>query len=126
MLPFLRILRGVAALCLALVASSAAADAAIPVYGYQVVHAYPHDPDAFTEGLLFRKGFLYESTGLNGHSSVRKVKLETGEVLQSTALPADVFGEGISDWGDQIIGLTWQSHIGFVLDLATFKFVRQF
>ena len=126
MSSLLRSLPGVAALCLALLAPVTAADAAVPVYGYQVVHAYPHDPGAFTEGLLFHDGFLYESTGLNGHSTVRKVKLETGEVVQSTALPDDVFGEGISDWGGQVIGLTWQSHVGFVLDLASFKFVRQF
>jgi glutamine cyclotransferase len=107
-------------------AAATRAASGIPVYGYRVVHAYPHDPGAFTEGLFFRNGFLYESTGLNGHSSVRKVRLETGEVVQGSELPADVFGEGISDWGDQIIGLTWQSHVGFVLDLATFKVVRQF
>jgi glutaminyl-peptide cyclotransferase len=100
--------------------------AAIPVYGYKVVHAYPHDPGAFTEGLLYRDGFLFESTGLNGHSSIRRVKLETGEVVQGSELPPELFGEGISDWGDKVIGLTWQSHVGFVLDLKTFKLLRQF
>jgi glutaminyl-peptide cyclotransferase len=100
--------------------------AAIPVYGYQIVHTYPHDPDAFTEGLFYRDGFLFESTGLNGHSTVRRVKLETGEVVQVSELPPQLFGEGICDWGDRIVGLTWKTQVGFVLDLKTFELQRQF
>jgi len=100
--------------------------APIPVYGFQVVRAYPHDPGAFTEGLFYKDGFLYESTGLNGQSTVRKVRLETGEVVQRTELPPQLFGEGISDWGDRIIGLTWQTQVGFVLDMKTFELQRQF
>jgi glutamine cyclotransferase len=100
--------------------------AAIPVYGFQIVHAYPHDPEAFTEGLFYKDGFLYESTGLNGHSTVRRVKLETGEVVQRTELPPQLFGEGISDWGDRLVGLTWTTQVGFVLDLKTFELQRQF
>jgi glutamine cyclotransferase len=106
--------------------ASAAAAAPLPVYGYQVVHAYPHDPGAFTEGLFFKDGFLFESTGLNGHSTVRRVKLETGEVVQRSELPPHLFGEGISDWGDRIVGLTWQTHVGFVMDMKTFELKRQF
>lgn len=98
----------------------------LPVAGYEVVKAYPHDPRAFTEGLFFKDGFLYESTGLEGHSTVRKVRLETGEVLQSTYLSPSLFGEGIIDRGPDIIGLTWRNHVGLVLDFATFSLLSQF
>ncbi len=84
------------------------AAAATPVQGFKVAHTYPHDPDAFTQGLFFHDGFLYEGTGLRGRSSIRKVELETGKVLQQVDLPGEVFGEGITLWGDRIIGLTWQ------------------
>lgn len=100
--------------------------ATVPVYGYEIVHTYPHDPKAFTEGLFFFNGFLYESTGLEGQSSIRKVRLETGEVLQKYDVPAQYFGEGIVNWKNRLIGLTWQSHVGFVYDLKTFKPQRQF
>jgi glutaminyl-peptide cyclotransferase len=75
-----------------------AAPPAIPIYSYEIVHTYPHDPEAFTEGLFFKDGFLYESTGMQGRSSVRKVRLETGEVLSAVRLPNELFGEGIVDW----------------------------
>jgi glutaminyl-peptide cyclotransferase len=100
--------------------------AAIPVFGYQVVHSYPHDPNAFTQGLFYRDGLLYESTGLNGRSTVRKVKFETGEVLQQVQLPDELFGEGIVDWGDRIVGITWQTGVGYVLKLDDFSLDRQF
>jgi glutamine cyclotransferase len=109
------------ALCLPLLAH-----AALPVDGYEIVQTYPHDPRAFTEGLFYRDGFLYESTGLEGHSSIRKVKLETGEVLQSRDLSPEIFGEGIVDWNGELISLTWKNHIGFVSDLASFAQKRQF
>jgi glutamine cyclotransferase len=86
------------------------AQAAVPEYGYRVVHTYPHDRTAFTEGLFYLDGFLYESTGLEGRSSIRKEKLETGEVLQSRTVPPQYFGEGIVAWKDRLISLTWQSH----------------
>ena len=112
---------------LALLASPAMAAApTIPSYGFEVVRSYPHDPNAFTEGLFFKNGVLYESTGLEGRSSIRKVRLETGEVLQQVALPAGLFGEGIVDWGDQIIGLTWQTQLGFVLSLQDFALLKRF
>ena len=80
--------------CLALLALPAmAATPTIPTYGYEVVRSYPHDPNAFTQGLFFKNGVMYESTGLEGRSSIRKVRLETGEVLQKVALPAGLFGE---------------------------------
>ncbi|MFT9099709.1 MAG: glutaminyl-peptide cyclotransferase [Zymomonas mobilis subsp. pomaceae] len=91
----------------------------IPVYGYKIVHSYPHDTKAFTEGLFYRNGFLYESTGLNGHSSIRKVNLESGKVVQQVAIEHRYFGEGISDWKDKLVSLTWQSHLGFVWDLKS-------
>ena len=100
--------------------------ATIPEYGYEVVHAYPHDPDAFTEGLFYLDGFLYESTGLVGHSSVRKVRLESGEIVQKQDLPSQYFGEGIVNWKDHMIQLTYRTQVGFVYDLASFSCLRQF
>ena len=105
---------------------AALSQAAVPLYDYEVVHTYPHDPTAFTEGLFYLNGFLYESTGLEQHSSIRKVRLETGEVLQKYDVPPQYFGEGIVNWHDHLISLTWKSHVGFVRDLATFKVQRQF
>jgi glutamine cyclotransferase len=95
-------------------------------YDIEIVNAYPHDPKAFTQGLFFKDGALYESTGLKGQSSLRRVKLETGEVLQMAALPKDIFGEGVAPAGDAIIGLTWRTQIGFVFDAKTFKVKRRF
>lgn len=102
------------------------ARAELPVEGYEVVHAYPHDPSAFTEGLFYKDGFLYESTGLEGRSTLRKVKLETGEVLQATRLPPQLFGEGIVDRGGDLVALTWRNQVGFVLDRATFTLLSEF
>ena len=107
-------------------ACAAAVRAAIATYDIDVIHAYPHDPTAFTEGLFYLNGYLYESTGLEQHSSIRKVRLETGEVLQKLDLPAPYFGEGIVNWQSHLISLTWRSEVGFVFDLATFKQQRQF
>lgn len=102
------------------------AAAAIPVYGYEVVRAYPHDVNAFTQGLFYKDGFLYESTGLAGRSTVRKVRLETGEVLQRSHFPSEVFGEGITHWDGRLLALTWKSQVGFVLDLKSFAVTQQF
>jgi glutamine cyclotransferase len=107
-------------------AQRSGASAATPVYGYQVVRSYPHDPQAFTQGLVYHDGFLYEGTGLNGRSSIRKVKLETGEVVQVQPLEPQYFGEGIAIWKDEIVQLTWQSEIGFVYDRLTFQRTRSF
>lgn len=105
-------------LCLALLAAAPAW--AAPVQGYEVVKAYPHDPQAFTQGLFFKDGVLFESTGLYGGSSIRRVALETGEVLQGAALPSQVFGEGLTWWDDRLINITWTSGVGFVVDMQTF------
>jgi glutamine cyclotransferase len=97
-----------------------------PEYTYEIVHTYPHDPSAFTQGLVFLNGVLYEGTGLEEHSSIRKVKLETGEVLQKRELPPEYFGEGIVNWKDRLIEITWKAERGFVYDLATFAPRNQF
>ena len=98
----------------------------LPIYGYQVVHVYPHDPNAFTQGLEYVDGFLYEGTGLNGRSSIRKVKLETGAVLQRRDVAMDHFGEGITIWKSNLIELTWQSNVALVYDKTTFAPRRTF
>ena len=95
-------------------------------YGYQVVHVYPHDRSAFTQGLEFRAGYLYEGTGLYGHSRLRKVKLETGQAVQEISLPRQYFGEGITVVNQQIIELTWRTEIGFVYDQNSFRQLRSF
>jgi len=95
-------------------------------YTYSVVNVYPHDTNAFTEGLVYDNGFLYESTGLYGSSTLRRVDLETGQVLQIYALPAQYFGEGIAIVGDRIIQLTWQSNVGFVYDKSNFTLLQEF
>jgi glutaminyl-peptide cyclotransferase len=95
-------------------------------YTFKVVHIFPHDPTAFTQGLAYRDGYLYEGTGLNGRSSVRKVRLETGEVLQHVDLPAEVFGEGIALVNNELFELTWQSHTAFVYDVNDFYMLRKF
>jgi len=95
-------------------------------YTYSVVNVYPHDTNAFTEGLVFDGGFLYESTGLYGSSSLRRVDLETGGVLQLLGLQPQYFGEGIAVVGDKIVQLTWQSHVGFAYYRAGFGLLREF
>lgn len=99
---------------------------AIPVYTYNIVNTYPHDRSAFTQGLVFEDGFLYEGTGLYRQSTLRRVELETGDVLQIRELPAEFFGEGITIYGDKIIQLTWQSNVGFVYDKNSFELLQQF
>lgn len=103
-----------------------ASTATVPVYGFEVVHTYPHDPAAFTEGLFYLNGFLYESTGLEGRSSIRKVKLETGSIVQRIDIPPQYFGEGIVNWQNHLVSVTWKSQVGFVFDLATLSLERQF
>jgi glutamine cyclotransferase len=96
------------------------------IYGFVLVNAFPHDPEAFTQGLVFRDGFLYESTGLNGRSSLRKVRLETGEVLQREDVDRRYFAEGLTDWDGRLLQLTWETNVGFIYDLASFKLERTF
>src|SRR5690606_32227360 len=107
-------------------ARTPAAGAAVQVFDYEVVNRYPHDRGAFTQGLLYRDGFLYESTALTGRSSLRKVMLETGAVIRNQRLDRQYFGEGLADWDGQLIQLTWQSGTGFVYELDTFQEPRRF
>ena len=93
---------------------------------YEVVETYPHDPKAFTQGLIYDRGDLYESTGLNGQSTVRKVDLETGEVLQVKDLAERYFGEGMTLWKNRLIQLTWVSKTGFVYDKKTLETIATF
>jgi glutamine cyclotransferase len=97
-----------------------------PADGYRVVHAYPHDPDAYTQGLVYVDGHLYESTGRNGKSSVRMVDLPTGRVLQQYNLPPQYFGEGLTDWDSSLVQLTWTTHTGFVYDRFSLAVQSQF
>jgi len=94
--------------------------------GYKVVHTYPHDPNAFTQGLIYLDGRFYESTGLYGRSSLRMVDPATGKVLQKYDLPAEYFGEGLTDWGDNLIQLTWKEGKAFVYDRFSFSLVKTF
>src|ERR1022692_1491986 len=89
---------------------------------YQVVHAYPHDEQAFTQGLVFVDGYLYESTGLKGHSSLRMEDLENGRILKFQDVPSRYFAEGLTNWGGTLIQLTWQSHTALVYDRSTLRF----
>ena len=98
----------------------------VPNYGYEVVRSYPHDRGAFTQGLFIRDGFFYEGTGMNGQSGIRKVRIETGEVLQARPLAPEYFGEGIVEWKGSIVQLTWQHGIGFVYDAETFAPTKTF
>ena len=105
---------------------AAGAGHATPVEGYRIVHTYPHDASAFTQGLVYVDGMLYEGTGLNGRSSIRMVDLAKGRVLQEHDLPENYFGEGLTDWGNNLIELTWQSHTGFVYDSFSFRVLKTF
>ena len=99
---------------------------ATPEYGYRVVKTYPHDRTAFTQGLEYRDGFLYEGTGQVGRSSLRKVELATGRVVQKFDVPQPFFGEGITVVNQQILQLTWQTQTGFVYDKASFRVLKSF
>lgn len=104
----------------------AAPTANTPVFGYKIVRAYPHDHNAFTQGLEYRGGFLYEGTGLEGRSGIRKVELETGKVQQQMALGGQYFGEGITLLDQHLLQLTWQGHRGFIYDLRSFRLLHDF
>lgn len=96
----------------------------LPSYGYEIVNKYKHDSGAFTQGLVFHDGFLYESTGQRGESTLRKVELETGKVLQKYDVPADIFAEGMTIFNDKIYQLTWEEGTAFVYDM-NFKLLKQ-
>jgi glutamine cyclotransferase len=99
---------------------------AAPTYTYRVVNRFPHDSSAFTQGLVVHDGVLYESTGLYGESTLRKVALETGEVLARHDVAARYFAEGLTAWQDQLIQLTWEAQVGFIYNRETFEVLRTF
>jgi glutamine cyclotransferase len=107
-------------------AGALSGSATAPAVSYQLVHVYPHDFQAFTQGLIFVDGHLYESTGLNGKSSVRMVDLATGQILKNYEVPQEYFGEGLTDWGNTLVQLTWQAQKGFVYDRETFTLIKTF
>ena len=102
------------------------ADSQPEIYTYKIINMYPHDKDAYTQGLEFYNGFLFEGTGKKGKSSLRKVELETGKVLQKIDLDSIYFGEGITIFNNKIHQLTWRSGLGFVYDLETFEKEKEF
>ena len=99
--------------------------AATPVHGYRLVKTLPHDRGAWTQGLIYLDGVFYESTGLVGESTLRKVKVETGEVLQHYKVEGEYFAEGLSDWGNTLVQLTWKHGVAFVYDRTTFRKLRE-
>ena len=108
-------------------ANKTAETAAAPVnYGYQIVNIYPHDSAAFTQGLVFIDGKLYEGTGQEGHSSLREVELQSGHVLRKVDVPEPYFGEGIALLNGKIYQLTWQHQVGFIYDAKSFEQVGKF
>jgi glutamine cyclotransferase len=108
-------------------AGNAAANTAAPVkYGYEIVHIYPHDPGAFTQGLVFIDGKLYEGTGQEGRSSLREVELQTGHVLKKVDVPEPYFGEGIALLNNKVYQLTWQHQVGFIYNGDNFEQVGKF
>jgi glutamine cyclotransferase len=123
-LPLIAMLLSTAPLLLS--QSSRPAHSATPEYTFRIIHSFPHDARAFTQGLAYRDGFLYEGTGLNGRSSLRKVRLETGEVVQRVDLTSGFFGEGIALLKNEVIQLTWKSEKAFVYNLSDFHKLREF
>ncbi len=103
-----------------------AKNSAVPVYGYEIVKEYKHDRKAFTQGLIFQNNFLYESTGERGHSTLRKVDLESGKVLQKHKVADEYFAEGMTILNEKVYQLTWQSGIAFVYDQKDFKLIKEF
>jgi glutamine cyclotransferase len=103
-----------------------AAQGYAPIDTIRVVKVYPHDAEAYTQGLIYRDGFLFESTGLHGRSTLRKVELETGRVVRQHKVDAAYFAEGLTDWEDQLVQLTWRSNVAFIYDLASLVVRRTF
>ncbi len=100
--------------------------AATPVFTYKVVAKYPHSTRSYTEGFFFLNGNFYEGTGLKGHSEILVTDPQTGQVQAHVDLPPQYFGEGIVDWGPELLEWTWQSHIGFVIDRYSLRTLREF
>ena len=97
-----------------------------PIQKIKVVNKFPHDPNAYTQGLLYHKGYLYESTGLVGSSSLRKVELKTGKVVKQIDVSGGIFAEGIEIFNDKIYQLTWTSQVCLIYDINTFKKVSEY
>lgn len=125
LIAFIAVIALLASLALELTARLASAEKvdidsfsnkSLKTYSYRIVNSYPHDPSAFTQGLVYEDGALYEGTGLYGQSSLRRVDIQTGEVLEMVRLKEEFFAEGIAVWEDKIIQLTWKSQQGFVWD----------
>ena len=114
------------ALLFAATAAPAARPAEVPVHSYKVVKTYPHDPAAFTQGLIYLEGRLFESTGLHGRSEIREVNLDDGKVIRSAKIPDRYFGEGLVNWGSQLLSLTWQHGVGFRWNRADFRPLGEF
>lgn len=98
----------------------------IPTYTYRIVNTFPHDPNAFTQGLLWDDGVFYESAGLYNQSSLRRVDPETGQVLQMQDVPPEYFAEGLVLWDGKLIQLTWQEHTAFIYDKDSFEKLGEF
>jgi glutamine cyclotransferase len=114
------------AISLLLITMGVAFGQSAPEYGFEIVKQFRHDSNAFTQGFTYDDGYFYEGTGLNGRSSVRQVRIETGEIIHKVDLPPEYFGEGITVVGNNVVELTWQSHIGFVYNLRDFRRLRSF
>jgi glutaminyl-peptide cyclotransferase len=99
---------------------------AAPIHTYKVIAKYPHSTDSYTEGFFYLNDLFYEGTGLNGHSAILVTQPETGKPIQRRDMPPQYFGEGIIDWGPNLLEWTWQTHVGFVLDRTTLHIVKQF
>ncbi|MDZ7719105.1 MAG: glutaminyl-peptide cyclotransferase [Balneolaceae bacterium] len=106
--------------------SAQAQGSAVQEYDWRVIRVFPHDTSAFTQGLIFSGGYLYESTGRKGRSGIRKIHLETGEVVQQQPLGDEYFGEGLTRWNDRLIQLTLSSGVGFVYDIHSFERLQTF
>lgn len=121
-----RLLSALIALLAIACTAATPAETAPPRYGYRVISEYPHDREAFTQGLVYYRGFLYESTGRYGASAIRKIELATGKVVAERALPHRYFGEGLTVAGDRLIQLTWREGTGFVYDPESFDLIGTF
>jgi len=97
-----------------------------PVFFCRVIHTYPHDSNAFTQGLVFADGYFFEGTGLKGQSSLRKIVPKTGRIVKIKSLPPRYFGEGVTVFKDRLIQLTWKSRVGFIYDKQSFRTVNTF